>query len=211
MFTKEICLYLLLGHLVKAGVGSGCVPVQCLICDIRGETSAVSCSFCSNSSAQCVNVPPDSLSNCKKDFQVSVNGTGSAVEEGEAFTLTCDYNLPPLDLTFGWKRDGVEIHEGQNKSQLVFKKALSHNSDRYSCFVNSTCGLYESPPHNVTVNGNNVVILVICGVSALALIVVMGLAMKFKLKRDNAKLKERMKQQRAQAAQSGVPSPFTHS
>ncbi|XP_074503655.1 uncharacterized protein LOC141774747 [Sebastes fasciatus] len=205
---RGVSLYLLLGHLLIAGVGSTCVPVQCLRCNATGETQADPCSRCSNSSAQCIDVPSDIPSNCTKDFQVSVNTTGSKVNEGDDITLTCVHNLPDLNLTFGWIYDGEEIQKGRNKSELCLEKVLTNRGGPYICFVNSSCGYYESSPHDVTVENQTVLILVICGVSALVLVLVLGLAMKFKLKRDNAKLKERMRQ-KAREGQNNAPAPFT--
>ncbi|XP_035525484.1 uncharacterized protein LOC118333804 [Morone saxatilis] len=199
---------LLLGHLLIAAVGSDCVPAQCMRCDIKQEPLTDSCPRCPTKPAQCINVSADIPSNCTKVFQVCVNSSVSEPEEGDRVTLTCVHNFLNLTLTFGWNKDEKEIPEGQNKSELVLEKVFSHHSGQYSCFVESECGCYEALPHGVTVNSNTVVILVVCGVAALVLVVIMGLAMKFKLKRDNAKHKERMKQ-RAQIGLSGAPAPFT--
>ncbi|GAA6235254.1 carcinoembryonic antigen-related cell adhesion molecule 6-like [Lates japonicus] len=145
---------------------------------------------------------------CTNDFKVTINTTGSHVQEGDDITLTCDHNLPNLMLTFGWKKDGKEEQEHKNKSELFLKNVLTPIAGQYVCYVNSTCGYYESPPHSVTVNNNSVVLLVICGVSALVLVVIMGLIMKFKLKRDNAKHRQRMAQ-RAQNGRNDGPAPIT--
>ncbi|XP_051275564.1 ADP ribosylation factor like GTPase 3, like 1 isoform X1 [Dicentrarchus labrax] len=208
MVMRKICLCLLLGHLLIAVVGSDTGQEQCLKCDIKKEPLTDSCLFCPAKPAQCLNASADNQYNCTKDFQVCVSSSGSAPAEGDRVTLTCVHNFLNLTLMFGWKKDEKEIPEGQNQSELVLEKVFSHNSGQYICFVKSEYGCYESLPHEFKVNESTVVILVICGVAALVLVVIMGLAMKFKLKRDNAKHKERMKQ-RAQIGQSGAPAPFT--
>ncbi|XP_036932922.1 ADP ribosylation factor like GTPase 3, like 1 isoform X1 [Acanthopagrus latus] len=201
---REIPLYVLLGHLLIAAVGSVCVPVQCLKCNIKGQTLADSCPLC-NTTAQCFNV---TTSNCTKDFKVFVNSSGSVANAGEEITLTCCHDLPNLNLMFEWTKDKNKIEERGNGSKLVLQKVTLRQSGKYSCSVTSLCGTFKSLPHDVTVNDNSVVILVVCGVGALVLVVIMGMAMKFKLKRDNVKHKERMRQ-RAQAAQSSSPAPIT--
>uniref|UniRef100_UPI0037E736AE uncharacterized protein n=1 Tax=Semicossyphus pulcher TaxID=241346 RepID=UPI0037E736AE len=202
MVIREIPLCLLLGLLLAAGYGSACVPAQCLVCKDAEETLPDSCPLCSE---PCVNVsqwPPA----CQKE--VFINSTGSKVSEGDDITLTCVHDLPDLNLTFGWMKDGEKLLEGQNKSQLFLKNVLSDKRGQYSCSVNSSCGNFESSPHGVTVNNGSVLILIVCGVSAIALVLIMGVTMKCKLKRDNAKHKERMKQ-RAQDQQRANPAPFT--
>ncbi|KAK9518006.1 hypothetical protein VZT92_023335 [Zoarces viviparus] len=203
MFMRGVFLNILLGHLLRAGAGATCVPVQCLRCNATGETQADPCPPCINNTGCIKDIPP----NCKKDFQVSVNSTRSELKEGDDLTMTCLHNLPDLNLTFGWKRDGEDIRDGKNKRKLHLENVLGHQSGEYICFVNSLCGCYKSPPQKVTVENQNVLLLIICGVSALVLVVIMGLAMKFKLKRDSAKHKER-REQRARE-QNSAPAALT--
>ncbi|XP_070769902.1 uncharacterized protein [Enoplosus armatus] len=179
-----------------------CIPVECLRCNITGESQEDPCALCSNQTACIKDIPPK----CKRDFQVLINSTGSEANEGDDITLTCVHNLPNLNLTFRWKKVPEEILRGQNKSKLVLKRVSLRDKGQYICYVDSSCDNYKSLPHEVTVKDNNVVLLVICGVSALVLVLSMGLAMKVKLTRDNAKHKERMRQ-RAQAGQKGNPPP----
>ncbi|XP_068571517.1 uncharacterized protein [Cebidichthys violaceus] len=202
MFMRGLFLNVLLGHLLRAGAGSTCVPVQCLRCNATGETQADSCELCSNNT--CIN---DIKPHCKKDFQVSVNSTGSELKEGDDITLTCVHNLPDLNLTFGWKRDGKDIDDGKNKSKLHLENVLAHKGGVYICIVNSSCGCYKSSPHNVTVENQSVLLLIICGVSALVLVLILGLAMKFKLKRDNAKARARREQKARE--QNSSPASLT--
>ncbi|XP_031714014.1 uncharacterized protein LOC116389464 [Anarrhichthys ocellatus] len=203
MFMRGVFLNILLGHLLRAGAGATCVPVQCLRCNATGESQADPCLLCSNNTECSDDIPP----NYKKDFQVSVNSTGSNVKEGDDITLTCLHNFPDLNLTFGWKRDGEDIHNGKNKSKLHLKNVFARKRGRYICFVNSLCGCYKSSPHKVTVEDQSVLLLIICCGSALVLVVIMGLAMKFKLKRDGAKHRERREQKAKE--QNSAPATLT--
>ncbi|XP_049898759.1 uncharacterized protein LOC126389231 [Epinephelus moara] len=207
---REISLYLLLGHLLIAGVGAGstCLPMVCLNCNATGAAQADPCANCSTNPASCITKASAIPKNCKKAFQVSIKSNKSKVEEGEDIDLSCTHNLPNLTLKFGWERNGKTVKDGINKTELSLKKVLSNKAGKYTCFVSSRCGKYESSPHDVTVNNNTVVLLVICGVSALALVVILGLAIKFKLKRDNTKHRDRARQ-KAKDEQSRVPAPFT--
>ncbi|XP_022607364.1 uncharacterized protein LOC111226469 [Seriola dumerili] len=206
MIMREISLYILLGHLIIVGVASNCVSVHCLRCNTAEET-ADSCQLCLDT--KCINETfyANNSSNCKKAFQVSINSTGSEAEEGDDITLTCVHNVPNLNLTIGWTKDGEEIKKSKNMSNLVLDHVLS-SEGQYICYVNSSCGNYESSPDEVSVKNNNVFTLVICGIAALVLVLIMGLVMKFKLKRDNAKTKARMAQ-RALDGRAGGPVPFT--
>ncbi|XP_039669277.1 uncharacterized protein LOC120566726 isoform X2 [Perca fluviatilis] len=205
MVMRGVSLYLLLGHLL-IGAGSTCVPVECLICNTTGKPQEDPCAFCNPE--KCSNDASTIPSNCKQDFQVSVNCSKSNLQEGDDITLTCVHNLTVLITMFGWKRNQVDLQEGKNKSILYLKEVLSNKAGLYTCFVESLCGDYVSPPCNVNVENQSVLILVICGISALGLVLIMGLAMKFKLKRDNAKHKER-RRQKAEAEQRSGPAPFT--
>ncbi|TKS72419.1 hypothetical protein D9C73_006493 [Collichthys lucidus] len=140
------------------------------------------------------------------DFKVHVNSSISAPNEGDDITLNCIHDLPNLELTFEWMKSG-EILEGKNTSTLFLKKVLQRDNGQYHCSVNSTCGHYESSPHAVDVKNNNLVLLVICGVGALVMVVIIGVVMKYKLKRDSARYKERMKQ-RVQDGQTATPAPY---
>ncbi|KAG7518380.1 carcinoembryonic antigen-related cell adhesion molecule 6-like [Solea senegalensis] len=185
--------YLLLGHLFIVGVESTCVSVHCLRCSPTPD----SCPSCQNTS--CIVDYANVTSNCTKDFQVSVTSSSTNINEGDDVTLTCTHNLHNLNVTFGWKKDRVELQE--NQSQLLFQKVLKSAIGPYSCYVNSSCGSYSSSPHTVTVINNSVYVLAICGAAALVLILVMSVIMKFKLKRENEKHRERM-ERRAQVPPS---------
>ncbi|KAG8004075.1 ADP-ribosylation factor-like protein 3 [Nibea albiflora] len=118
------------------------------------------------------------------DFKVRVTSSVSEPKEAKDITLNCTHDLPGLKLTFEWKKGG-EIMKGQNTSTLFLQKVFQRDNGQYSCSVNSTCGYYESPPHDVTVQNQNLVLLVICGVGALVMVVIIGVVMKYKLKRDS--------------------------
>ncbi|XP_034087051.1 uncharacterized protein LOC117556024 isoform X1 [Gymnodraco acuticeps] len=219
MVVRGVTLYLLLGYLIKAGATSTCANKVCLRCNTT-TTGADPCELCN--ATQCIsdvpsncttgNLLPNTLSNnhlitlhyhscviplkyepCPSGFQVSISSNDSKLVEGDDLILTCVHNLPDVNHTFGWKINGVTIQD-QNESELHDKKVLSNKAGTYICFMENLCGNYQSLPHVVTVENNSLLLLVVCGVSALVLVLVMGLVMKFKLKRDNAKHRERMRQ-----------------
>ncbi|KAM8909752.1 ADP ribosylation factor like GTPase 3, like 1 isoform 1-T1 [Spinachia spinachia] len=181
MLVRSLFLNVLLHHLRAAAAGVTQVPVQCLTSNDTGGTG--------------------------EGFQVWVNSSGSKVNEGADVTLTCLHNLPKWNLTFGWKMNGKEIETARNKRQLCLKNVLSHDEGQYVCFVNSLCGYYESSEHGVTVENQSVLLLIICGVTALAMVLIIGMAMKYKLKRDAAK--HRKRRQQRDLEQNGAPS-FIH-
>nr|XP_040029455.1 uncharacterized protein LOC120817364 [Gasterosteus aculeatus aculeatus] len=188
MLMRSLFLNAWLYHLLRAGDGFTSASASCAICNVTGTW-------------------PDKQSNCSAGFQVCVNSTASKLNEGDEVTLTCFHNCSNWNVTFGWKKDTNEIEEERNKSKLFRKKVLSHDTGQYVCFVNSLCGRCESLPHNVNVENQSVLLLIICGVSALVLVLVIGLVMKYKLKRDGAKHRERRQQK--QLEQGGAPS-FIH-
>ncbi|XP_041846580.1 uncharacterized protein LOC121643292 [Melanotaenia boesemani] len=188
--TRAVGLfYPLLSHLFLVCIGLSCVPSECKTCNISAEC----CRNHLNNNNQCSNV-----------FNVSINSTKSELSEGDEVNLTCVHNLPSLNLTFAWFKNGEKITD-KNEATLNFTKILSADTGEYVCSVNSICGSCKSLPLNVTVPNESIIIMVICGVAALVLVIGMGLAMKFKLNRDNAKHKARMRQ-REQAQQNNGPS-----
>lgn len=86
-------------------------------------------------------------------FQVSITSTGSDANEGDDITLTCVHDLPKLNLTLEWKKDEEEIKQNHNESKLALTRVRRSHAGQYICYVNSSCGNYESLPHKVTVNG----------------------------------------------------------
>ncbi|XP_054872293.1 uncharacterized protein LOC111569526 [Amphiprion ocellaris] len=203
MIISGLSLHLVVGHLLISHVGSTCIPAECLSCNVTGEALADACELCLNIT-HCINGTLTNIpQNCRRDFKVFVNSSRFTVQEGEDIYLTCVHNLPDLNVTFKWYKNTKEL-KGENESTFSVKRVLSHNAGTYSCSVTSPCGCYKSSPRDVTIPNSAVVIWVVCGVSALVLILMMGLAMKFKLRRDNIQHRERM-QQRAQIGQTLTP------
>lgn len=60
-------------------------------------------------------------------------------------------------------------------------------SEMFELLTDSLCLLCFLPLSVCPPPDNNVIILVVCGIAALVLVVIMGLVMKYKLKRDNGK------------------------
>lgn len=175
MVLKVIFLYILVAdHLRTYVCNTNCLPVECFKSRCLQGTCLIN--------STCVNV-----------FNVSINSTGSKLQDGNGFTLYCLHDIPiQINVTYIWEKDSIELEEHQRN--LTVKKALPENAGQYICTAQSQCGNYSSGPHSVTVDNNNIVILVVCGCAALGLIVIMGIAMKIKMHRDKAKNKLRAMQ-----------------
>ncbi|XP_062250117.1 uncharacterized protein LOC133959052 [Platichthys flesus] len=206
---RETFQYLLLGLLLIAAVGSACVPLQCLRCNLTDLTQPGNISGHQPWNASCIqdDLYANISSKFKKDLKVSSNRNETEIDEGKDIQLNCVHDLEKLVSLSGWKKDGEEILKKQNKTTLSLNKALAHMSGKYSCYVKSPCGDLESEPHDLKIKNNSMILLLVCGISALALVVTMGLVLKYKLKRDSAKHKERL-EMRNQAARSGGPNPI---
>ncbi|XP_053284437.1 uncharacterized protein LOC128445683 [Pleuronectes platessa] len=206
---RETLQYLLLGLFLIAAVGSACVPFQCLRCNLTDLTLPGNISVQGLRNASCIqdDLYANISSKCKKDLKVSSNRNETEIDEGKAINLKCVHDLKKLVSLSGWKKDGEEISKEKNKTTFRLKKALAHKSGKYSCYVESSCGYLESEPHDLKIKNNSQILLIVCGISALVLVVTMGLVLKYKLKRDSAKHKERM-EMRNQAARSGGPNPI---
>ncbi|KAM4555639.1 uncharacterized protein PAE49_014616 [Odontesthes bonariensis] len=186
MTRTEVSLSILFGLLLLADVCSSCAPDDCLRCNLT---------------ADCCQLDHTNTHDIK-----GINSSKRNEQAGKDITLECVHNFTDVDLTFTWSKDQEKLKD-QKKGELVLKTVLSGDAGQYVCAVNSSCGLWKFTSYTVTVEDNTVVILVICGVAALVLVVSMGIVMKCKLKRDNAKYKER-RMQRVQAEQTGGPHPL---
>ncbi|XP_054890431.1 allergin-1-like [Poeciliopsis prolifica] len=158
------------------------------------------------------------VTECSNDFKANVNSSLSTIKESDDVTLECSHNIPALNLSYEWFWNDKKIVEDKDKydhvnnKTLILKKVLSSRKGDYKCFVTTSCGSCESEPYHLEIENNSIVIIIVCGVAALALILIMGVAMKIKLKNDKVQHKERMKQraeQRAQDAQNAGPIPFS--
>ncbi|CAI5651973.1 unnamed protein product [Oreochromis niloticus] len=138
--------------------------------------------------------------------EVSISSEPSSPIEGDDVTLTCNVKCNISNVTFQWKENGDKIQKENNKTLLI-ENVLSPVGE-YVCSVNSSCYCCDSKPYRPPVSNNTVIILVICGVAALALVLIMGLIMKCKLKIDNDKHRERVRQRQAGQA-AGGPYPIT--
>lgn len=80
---------------------------------------------------------------------MSINSTGSDIDEGGAITLTCVHDLI-VGETFEWEKD-EKVLKDKNESMLALEKVFSSDSGTYICKVYSPCGNYTSSPHSVNV------------------------------------------------------------
>ncbi|MED6273521.1 hypothetical protein CHARACLAT_007324 [Characodon lateralis] len=145
------------------------------------------------------------LNKTESDFKPRVNHSVTAVNEGDDVKLECTHNISESNLTYTWFKDNVKT--GDSGKTYFMENVLSSKNGKYKCCVKTWCGDCESEPFDLKVANNSIVILVVCGVSAVALILIMGVAMKIKLKKDQAQHKERMRQ-RAQDTQNAGPIPL---
>lgn len=51
-------------------------------------------------------------------------------------------------MTFGWKMKEKILKDNNN---ILIRKVFAADAGSYSCFVNCTCGFFESPTCTVTV------------------------------------------------------------
>ncbi|CAL8263939.1 unnamed protein product [Lota lota] len=198
MAAKEMLVYYCVGTLLISGVGSLCVPAQCDCEKLQAVNESDFCNICTNISFPCFDVPEIPL-NCTKDFKASLNSsTGYDLFEGDELILNCNHNLPTLTLVIEWQRDKQTLG-GQNNSML---KGTVYTTARgtYRCIVHSPCGTFTSNEQQVNVKDSVVLLVLLCGLFAVVLVLAMGMAMKYKLKKDNAALKRRQ-EERAKALQ----------
>ncbi|XP_020359218.1 uncharacterized protein LOC109905999 isoform X3 [Oncorhynchus kisutch] len=180
-------LYSLACLLMISSVCSTCVPLMCLKCNLTHSPGISAAGL------------PDN------DFKVLLNtSSGFKVQEGDNLDIECSHNLPvepKSPLVFVWLMDGVHL-KGKNSSQLTVKKVGIDTSgkEKYACTIQSPCGNFTSEPKEIEVEGVTMLVIVICGVSAVVLILAMGIGMKIMLKMEFAKTKNR-RQQNAQNLQ----------
>ncbi|XP_035600045.1 uncharacterized protein LOC118363371 [Oncorhynchus keta] len=204
-------LYSLACLLMISSVCSTCVPLMCLKCNLTHSPgisaaglpdNAICDTLCSDTT-QCFNATVQQY--CSKDFKVLLNtSSGFKVQEGDNLDIECSHNLPvepKSPLVFVWLMDGVHL-KGKNSSLLTVKKVGIDTSgkEKYACTIQSPCGNFTSEPKEIEVEGMTMLIIVICGVSAVVLILAMGIGMKIMLKMEFAKTKNR-RQQNAQNLQ----------
>ncbi|KAM9413082.1 uncharacterized protein ACWYII_025097 isoform 2-T2 [Salvelinus alpinus] len=204
-------LYSLASLLMISSVCSTCVPLMCLRCNVTHSPGisamglpdkAICDTLCSNTT-QCFNATVQQY--CSKDFKVLLNtSSGFKVKEGDTLNIECSHNLPvelKSPLVFVWLKDDVCL-EGENSSQLTVKKVGIDTSgkEKYACTIQSPCGNFTSEPKEIEIEAMTLLVIVICGVSAVVLILAMGIGMKIMLKNEFAKTKNR-RQQNAQNLQ----------
>ncbi|XP_071254407.1 uncharacterized protein [Salvelinus alpinus] len=198
-------LYSLACLLMISSVCSTCVPLECLRCDIIASPEvsgnhkadeAICEHLCSNTT-QCLNTTD--VENCIKDFEVFLNTSyGFEVEEGDDLTMECAHDLPVRVhdlLVFVWLKDGLPL-EGENNSTVTLERIGidTPTEGKYTCIIQSPCGNFTSDPEELEFKDLTVVIIVICGVSAVVLVLALGMGIKIMLKKDFAKTKTRMQQ-----------------
>ncbi|XP_036431318.1 uncharacterized protein LOC118811269 [Colossoma macropomum] len=160
---------------------STCMPSECLNCS---SSNAGNCLLCSGNSTSFCDVPMT----CSKDFKVQLIATSFTVDEGTQLNLTCVQDLPQnLTIAFEWSKNN-QLIKGENRSILVMK---IKETITLSCTVRSPCGDFSSAPQGVTVNDQAGIILLICGVSAVVIIILLAVIMKVLIKRNEVQREAR--------------------
>ncbi|KAL7868287.1 hypothetical protein SRHO_G00096710 [Serrasalmus rhombeus] len=166
---------------------STCMPSECLNCS---SSNSGNCLLCSRNNTNLCDVP----NKCSQDFSVQVNATSFTVDEGTELTVTCVHNLPQnLSITFEWSSNNQLIN-GENRSILVMKMKQTL---KLSCSVRSPCGNFSSAPQEVTVNDQTGMVLLICGVSAVVIIILLAVVMKVMIKRNEVQRETRKRERQA--------------
>ncbi|XP_056141530.1 uncharacterized protein LOC130117362 [Lampris incognitus] len=201
--VREMALFLLLSSLFITEVCSA----QCLRCNSTGKSLAENKSAdfgqsCSENTTQCFSVSAhpensDIPQNCMKEIiQVPLNTSSKCIlQEGDCITMRCCHNLSSVDLVFEWQKDG-HILEGKNASELTLK-VFTQDNGHYHCVVYSPCGNFTSSLKELSITDRNWLILIICGSSTFVLVLLLGLVMKYKMKRETFQHRNR-REQRAQ-------------
>ncbi|KAJ8281583.1 hypothetical protein COCON_G00041020 [Conger conger] len=119
---------------------------------------------------------------CIRDFQVEVIADSFSVEEGSNVNMTCNHSLPAVHL-FVWFRNGKVLPD-KNDSHYLLAQVLKKDEAKFSCGVLSACGFIVSEKKPLEVTDNSVLIIIICGVAAVAIVLFLALLMKIMLKRE---------------------------
>ncbi|CAL8308470.1 unnamed protein product [Arctogadus glacialis] len=195
MAVKEVLLWCFLGALLVSGVGSLCVPSQCLDCEKTTKVPALNessevCDVCANNTCR-------SVLNLGNQSARPNPSSGHSVNDGDSLLLHCSHNLPLVDL-FEWLRDG-EVLQRSNVSKVTLK-AFSTAKGAYRCRVRSPCGNFTSEEQQLHVEDGSVLLVVLCGSCAVVLVLGMVASMKYKQTKEQAAQKRRQ-EQRAKALQ----------
>ncbi|XP_076862062.1 uncharacterized protein LOC143514586 isoform X2 [Brachyhypopomus gauderio] len=167
-------------------------PPECLEWELS-KTAPQVCSSCL----------PDVPVNCTRDFTVNVDAGSHTVDMDSVINVTCCHNLPVnVSLNFTWyiynalrgrdPRVSVEI----NQTVTVV------------CNVLSPCGSFNSSQEIQETlkesNMNSSIVLLICGLGAVFIFILLGIAMKIMLRRGEAQnqARKRRRQEEMQSTNS---------
>ncbi|XP_062405767.1 uncharacterized protein LOC134096038 [Sardina pilchardus] len=207
MLVMDICHYIIssMSLLGLVAMTEDCMPLTCMNCNStqNGSVDKDCSDMCKNNT--CISgVMPNST--CIKDFSLWLNASAEEIDEGEDFTVSCEHNLTLDNIKeFIWLQDNVTV-PCKNTSKVNIndkfpcKKASQLTLDdqfqnfNITCKIYSQCGNFTSNTLTIQVKADGLLILVICGVTAVALLLIFTLGMKLLLKRDIAQSKTRRRQ-----------------
>ena len=89
--------------------------------------------------------------------------TSPYLVEGRKFSLTCQINNSPEDLSFEWYLNGQKINQNDNivinnledKSLLNIKKMNLEYSGDYICKISNSLGIQDSKSITIKLNGKS--------------------------------------------------------
>ncbi|XP_072529668.1 uncharacterized protein [Salminus brasiliensis] len=184
MWIAGKCLtYLLFSTLLffsgQVMVYSARVHFECLLnCT---AVTVENCKLCSNTSEACF------------DVSVQLKAEPETVNEGTELAVVCNHNLPQnLTLGFTWQQN-KDVKTSKNNSVLLKIKEKT----TLTCIVQSLCGNFSSAAQDININDQSGFILLICGVSAVVVIILLAVAMKIIIKRNQAQNEARKRQRQA--------------
>ncbi|XP_061092321.1 uncharacterized protein LOC133124821 isoform X2 [Conger conger] len=165
-----------------------CTADGCKLCENAQNITQVNCTadgckLCENAqNITQVNCTAELKLECIRDFQVEVIADSFSVEEGSNVNMTCNHSLPAVHL-FVWFRNGKVLPD-KNDSHYLLAQVLKKDEAKFSCGVLSACGFIVSEKKPLEVTDNSVLIIIICGVAAVAIVLFLALLMKIMLKRE---------------------------
>ncbi|XP_066525468.1 uncharacterized protein [Hoplias malabaricus] len=140
---------------------------------------------------------------CNSSYTVQLNASSFTIEEGNSLNVTCVYNVSQNLVTgFEWTQgDKASVKTNSSVFTVATKKTV-----KLTCCVVCISGKLCAS-QIITVNDPTVLILVICGVSALVVIILLAIIMKILMKRNEVQREARKRQR--QRNMENISSPGT--
>ncbi|XP_058852076.1 sialoadhesin-like [Acipenser ruthenus] len=125
--------------------------------------------------------------NCSA-FSVIINATSLAVNDMDNITLICITDHEVQEVL--WFKDAVLFNITQS-TNLTITKVLKNSTGSYYCTAIRSCGNSTSNKIDITVTDSSLLIIIICGLGAVAFLILFVIVMKCMIKNSQAKRKPR--------------------